>query len=91
MMAEPKRSDTIYLYRGVLPGWLGLLLLAPLLLVVFSLVLALLAGGTVAALLLPLFLRRRFGRAAPPDQRTIELDESQYTRIESSQPRLPTE
>ena len=76
------RRPRTYVYGGPVPLWL-LLFIAPLgLLFLTSLVLALaLAAGAaaVAALVLPRWWRR------PPlgDPRTIELDRSQYHRIET--------
>ena len=83
-----------YEHRSTLTGWPALILLAPLLLVFFSVVLTILAGGALAALFLPLFFRgrlgvRRFARREPGDQQTIDLDPSQYTHVESPPPRLP--
>jgi len=82
------RRPRTYVYRGPVPLWL-LLFIAPLgLLFLTSLVLAIaLAGGAaaIAAFLLPRWWRR------PPlgDTRTIELDKSEYHRIETRSPRDP--
>jgi hypothetical protein len=76
------RRPRTFVYGGPVPLWL-LLFLAPLgLLFLTSLIvaLALVAGAAaVAAFFLPRWWRR------PPlgDTRTIELDQSQYHRIES--------
>lgn len=68
-------------YRGLVPLWL-LILIAPLgVLFLTSLVLAIAiagAGAAIAAFVLPRWWRRR----VPPDHRTIELDASQYHRLE---------
>jgi len=83
-----ERRPRAYMYSGPVPLWL-LLFIAPLgLLFLTSLVLALaLVAGTaaIAALILPRWWRR------PPlgDARTIELDKSQYHRIETRAPRDP--
>ena len=73
-----------YVYRGSLPLWLTALLLVPLgFLVLFSLVLAV-AGGLVGILFLPLLWNRRRRRAA--DQRSIELDPSEWRTIDGPPP-----
>jgi hypothetical protein len=83
-----RRPTRTVVYGGPVPLWL-LLFIAPLgLLFLTSLVLALAlaAGGVaIAALLLPRWWRR------PPlgDTRTIELDKSQFHRIETRSPRDP--
>jgi hypothetical protein len=82
-MPDTNKRARIFVYHGTLPGWGGLLLLAPLLLLAFSLALTLLAGGAVAAFVLPLFFRRWLrGPSRPGDTGTIELDRTQYTRVE---------
>lgn len=80
-------------YHATLPGWAVLLLAVPLLLLFFSVVLTLLAGGLAAAFVLPLFFRRRLRAAAPnaADHSTIELDPSEYTRVEPPARQLPFE
>ncbi len=84
---DPKRT---FVYRGQLPGWLALLLLGPLLLVFFSVALALVAGGLVAAGLLPLLFGRGSRRGgSPPGENTIELDPSQYRHVEAPPRHLP--
>ena len=77
----------VFVYRGNVPPLLGLLLLAPLLLVFLSLVAALIAGGGVAALVLPWFLRGRF--AKPQDTDCVELPRDQYSRVDGEPRRLP--
>lgn len=78
------RQTRLYVYRGSLPFWLAAAVALPLgALFLTSLVLAaalLLAGAGVAALLLPM-LRRR-----PPGDDSIELDPSQYRRVEQRRP-----
>ena len=75
----------LHVYRGSLPFWLGLLMLAPLALLFFvSLLIAgavLAIGGLLGMLVLPLFSKHRNrGRA---DRTSIELDPSEYRHIES--------
>ncbi len=70
----------VFTYRGTLPLPLGLLLLAPLALLFLSVAAMLLAGGTVLALFLPLFWRRRLRGHREEDCITLQPD--QYTRIE---------
>ncbi len=79
-------------YRGTIPLWLVLAVVAPLGLVFLtSLVLAVAIigiGATLAALLLPLFWKRpAVDKRAPDAANTIELDPSQYRHIESRPPR----
>ncbi len=76
-----------FVYRGTVPPLLALLLIAPLLLVFLSLAAAVLAGGTVAALVLPWFLRNRFNKRRNAD--CIELPRDQYARVDREPPRLP--
>jgi len=81
-----------YLYQGQLPGWLAFLLLGPLLLVFFSVALALIGGGLLAAVVFPLLFRgRRRGGVPRGDRQTIELDPSQYRHVEPPQQRLSDE
>jgi hypothetical protein len=88
-MTDENDRKRVFVYQGMLPGWLGLLLAAPLLLLFFSLALTLLTGGALAALFLPLFFRYRLRRPSrPSDPSTIELDPSQYSHVEPA-PRLP--
>ncbi len=76
-----------FVYQGTLPPLLGLLLIAPLLLVFLSLAVVLVAGGTVAAVALPWFLRHRFGKPQGAD--CIELERDQYSRVDGEPRRLP--
>ena len=75
------------IYRGTLPAGLGLLVLAPALLVFMSVAAAALAGGTLAALVLPALLRRRGTRGDDGD--AITLDRDQYSRIDADPRQLP--
>jgi len=79
-------SRTFY-YRGTLPPALGLLLLAPTLFLFLSVAAVALAGGTLAAFVLPLFLGRRPRAAA--DDRSITLEPDQYSRIDADRRQLP--
>ena len=80
MTGRRTRAST---HRGVTPLWLLLALVAPIGLVVFtSLILALALAGVAAMLAgvaLPAFRRR----SRADSGHTIELDASQYHRIES--------
>jgi hypothetical protein len=73
-----------YVYRGTVPLWLVLVALLPLGAVFLtSIVLAVLiagAGAALATLVLPLFWKRPAG---PDTSKTIDLDPSQYRRIDS--------
>lgn len=82
--AENSRT---FVYRGTLPAGLGLLVLAPAVLVFLSVAAAAVVGGTAAALVLPMFLRRRSGRQ--DDAGTITLDHDQYSRVDPDQRQLP--
>jgi len=89
-MEHTKRTTEgprVFAYRGILPGGLGLLLLAPLLLVMLPLALGVLASGTVGAMLLARFMRGRVG--TPQDPGAIELRCDQYTRVDDPPRRLP--
>jgi hypothetical protein len=90
-MTDPdsKKSGAprVFLYRGTLPPVLGLLLIAPLLFVFLSVAAVALAGGTLAAVFLPLLLRRRHNPGR--DAECITLDRDQYTRIDRDRPQLP--
>ena len=77
----------VFVYHSNLPPLLAVLLVAPLLVVFLSMAAALLAGGTAAAFLLPLFLRGRFGKPAESD--SIELRRDQYSRVDTEPRRLP--
>ena len=82
-----ERRSRVYVYRGTLPLWLVLALVAPLgLLFLTSLVLAVAiagSGAALAALVLPRFWRRPVDRRGADAGDTIELDPSQYRRVES--------
>lgn len=80
-------APRVHVVRGGLPLAIAALALAPLALVFLtSLVLA--AGVVVAGTgLAALFLARRRRSARPQDPNTIELDASQYRRLESRGPR----
>src|SRR5262249_37169777 len=93
-MTEPR--PRVYVYRGGIPLWLVLAVAAPLgMLVLTSLVLAIAVigvAGSLAALLLPWCWNRRSvtGPTMGAERdRTIELDRSQYRRVESRPPRNP--
>lgn len=74
----------VYTYRGKLPAWL-LLLLAPFgVLFLLSFTAAIIVGG-VATLVLPLLwrgVRGVSGDRPSPDQSCIELDPSDYRRVD---------
>jgi len=77
----------VYVYRGAVPLWLVLAVLAPLSLVFLtSLVLAAAIVG-VGAALAALVLPRLWRRPGPDQSNTIELDQSQYRRIDTRPPR----
>jgi hypothetical protein len=78
----------VFVYQGTLPPALALLLVAPLLFVFLSFAAMLLAGGTVAALFLPLFLRGRL-RRPQHDTDVITLDRDQYSHVDRDTPKLP--
>lgn len=78
----------VFYYRGTLPPALALLLVAPLLLVFLSFAAMLVAGGTVAALFLPLFLRGRL-RRSERDNDVITLERHQYSPVDRDTPELP--
>lgn len=84
---RPTEGPRVFAFRGTLPGSLGLLLLAPLLLLMLPLALGVLAGGTVGAMLLARFMRGRVG--TPQDPNAIELRRDQYSRVDDPPPRLP--
>jgi hypothetical protein len=82
------KKPHVFVYHGTLPPALALLLVAPVLFVFLSFAAVLLAGGTLAALGLPLLLRRRLRRAdAESDAITLERD--QYSRVDPDAPKLP--
>jgi len=78
----------VFYYQGTLPPALALLLVAPLLLIFLSFAAMLVAGGTVAALFLPLFLRRRL-RRPERDAGVITLERDQYSQVDHDTPQLP--
>ncbi len=78
----------VFYYQGTLPPALALLFVAPLLLVFLSFAAMLLAGGAVAALFLPLFLRSRL-RRPEPDHDVITLERDQYSAVDRDTPHLP--
>lgn len=89
---DAKNGAPTCVYQGRLPGWLAFLLLGPLLLVFFSVALTLIAGGLLAAAVIPLLFRggRRDGMSRG-DRRTIELDPSQYRHVETPGQQLSDE
>jgi len=76
-----------FVYRGTLPPALGVLLLVPILFLVLSVAAVALAGGALAAFVLPLVLGRRARRAA--DDRAITLEPDQYSHIDGDRQQLP--
>ncbi len=80
-------STKVFVYRGNVPLWLGLIIAAPLLLLAFSLAAALAVGGLFAALVLPLVFRRRVARS--PGDNSIELEASEYHHVAEPNRRLP--
>lgn len=83
-MSQPR----VFVWRGALPLWVLLIAGLPLAaMFLFSLAIAgavVIGGALIASLLLPLFGVRRRPR---PDDRTIELDPSQYHRLPDSRER----
>lgn len=90
MDAKNTKADgpRVFHYHGTVPPALALLLVAPLLLIFLSFAAVLMAGGTVAALVLPLFLRRRL-RRAQQDPDVITLERDQFSRLEHDAPQQP--
>ena len=83
-MSADRPGARVYVARGTFPPWL-LLLLAPAVIVLFFFSFALLvAGGLFAALVLPLVWRRKAVRSDPS---VIELEPSEYRKIESTRDR----
>jgi hypothetical protein len=83
-----ERRSQMYVYRGSLPLWLILAIVAPLgLLFLTSLVLAIAiagAGAALATLVLPRLWKRGPIQTRGADAAgTIELDPSQYRRLET--------
>jgi len=86
---NPKGNrERVYYWHGTLPPALALLLVAPLLFVFLSFAAMLVAGGTVAALVLPLFFRTRL-RRPEHDADVITLPRDQYSRVERDAKQLP--
>lgn len=89
-MMDARDGKRTYMYQGQLPGWLVFLLMGPLLLVFFSVALALIGGGLLAAVIFPLLFRGGRRSSVPRgDRQTIELDPSQYRHVEPPQQQLP--
>ena len=82
MRNEAPAGTRVYVARGRLPAWLLLLLAPAVLLVVFFSFALLAAAGLLAVAVLPLLWKRR---SAAPDPSVIELDPSDYRRIETRQ------
>ncbi len=76
-----------FFYRRTLPPGLALLLLGPVVLLFLSVAAVMVAGGALAAFVLPLLLGRRARRAA--DGRSITLGPDEYSHIDADQRRLP--
>ncbi len=92
MPAKNAKTDRphVFFYQGTLPPALALLLVAPLLFVFLSVAAVLIAGGALAALGLPLVLRRRLRRpAADGDGDVVTLEPDQYSRVDPDAPKLP--
>lgn len=89
---DPKNTKAdgprVHYWHGTLPPALVLLLAAPLLLVFLSFAAIVVAGGTVAALFLPLILRGRL-RRPERDQHVITLERDQYSHVDRDSPNLP--
>jgi hypothetical protein len=85
--ARKSGAPRVFFYRGTLPPALGLLLIAPLLFVFLSLAAVALAGGALAAVFLPLLLRRR--KDPRRDAECITLDRNQYRHVDPDRPQLP--
>jgi len=79
-----------FVYRGALPPALVLLLVAPLLFVFLSFAALALAGGSLAAFLLPLLSRKR-GRRPPQEHDCITLSSDEYSRVDADARRLPAD
>lgn len=75
-------------YRAALPPWVALLIAGPLLLATLSVVALVLAGGALAALLLPVFGGRGRSRGHVDDG-CITLERDQYARVDRDRPPLP--
>ena len=77
-----------FAYRATLPPALLLLLAAPLLFLFLSFAAVALAGGSLAAFVLPLLFRNR-QRPPVQDEECITLSREQYSRVDPDAPRLP--
>jgi len=74
-----KQSRT-YIYRGGFP-LAGILVLPVLLLLLTSVAVALVVGGVVGSILLPLFFGRNRGGTPADDERTITLEREDYRSV----------
>jgi hypothetical protein len=90
MDAKNTRAERprVFVYHSTLSPLLALLLVAPLLFIFLSFAAMLLAGGAVAALFVPLFLRGRL-RRPERDTDVITLDRDQYSHVDRDTPKLP--
>ena len=81
----------VFVYRGTLPPALGLLLLVPFAFLFLSFAAVLFAGGALATLVLPIFLRHRLSRKTEENTegQAIELERDEYTRVEPTVRQLP--
>jgi hypothetical protein len=77
-----------FVYRATLPPALALLLVAPLLFLFLSFAAVALAGGSLAALFLPLLFRNR-KRPPVQDEECVTLSREQYSRVDPDARRLP--
>jgi len=78
----------VYYWQGTLPPALALLLVAPFLFLFLSFAAMLVAGGTIAALVLPWFFRGL--RARPErDLDVITLERDQYSKVDGDAKQLP--
>jgi hypothetical protein len=75
-------------WHGTLPSALVLLLVAPLVFLLLTFAATLVVGGTIAALLLPWFLRGRLSRPER-DANVITLGRDQYSEVDRDAKRLP--
>jgi hypothetical protein len=90
MQSKDTKANGPYVYhwQGTLPPGLALLLVAPFLFLFLSFAAMLVAGGTVAALVLPWFFRGRLSRPErDPDVITLERD--QYSKVDRDAKQLP--
>ncbi len=84
---KAKGSGAGFMHRGTLPSGVGLLLMAPAVLLLASVAAMAVAGGAALALVLPLFGRRRLPRTHRDDD-CIVLDRDQYSRVDDTPQRL---